>query len=154
MNDFHQQQNRRPETSRSYVATPTKNHGYIGNRHCAKDVPYITQDLAQSGVESATSFDVFIGMDWLSKYHAKIICDEKVVHIPIEDETLIIQDEKRLENIPVVREFPDVFPKELPGLPLIRQVEFHIDLIPREAPVAHAPYRLAPSELQELSNQL
>nr|GEV79484.1 reverse transcriptase domain-containing protein [Tanacetum cinerariifolium] len=38
------------------------------------------------------SFDVVIGMDWLSKYHAKIICDEKVVHIPIEDETLIIRD--------------------------------------------------------------
>nr|GEV02531.1 hypothetical protein [Tanacetum cinerariifolium] len=71
------------------------------------------------------SFDFVIGMDWLSKYHAKIICDEKVIHIPIKDETLIIKaqvmekklDEKRLENIPVVREFPDVFPEELPGLP-------------------------------------
>nr|GEY94801.1 reverse transcriptase domain-containing protein [Tanacetum cinerariifolium] len=127
-----------------------------------RDVPYITQDLTQSGVESTTSFDVVIGMDWLSKYHAKIICDEKVVHIPIEDETLIIRaqvmekksDEKRLENIPVVREFPDVFPEELPGLPPVRQVEFQIDLIPGAAPVAHAPYRLAPSEMQELSNQL
>nr|GEX39901.1 putative nucleotidyltransferase, ribonuclease H [Tanacetum cinerariifolium] len=59
------------------------------------------------------SFDVVIGMDWLSKYHAKIICDEKLVHIPIEDETLIIR-----------------------------------------APVARAPYRLAPSEMQELLNQL
>nr|GEX51441.1 putative reverse transcriptase domain-containing protein [Tanacetum cinerariifolium] len=58
-------------------------------------------------------------------------------------------DEKRLENIPVVREFPDVFPEELPG-----EVEFQIDLIPGAAPVAHAPYRLAPSEMQELSNQL
>nr|GEZ87550.1 putative reverse transcriptase domain-containing protein [Tanacetum cinerariifolium] len=107
-----------------------------------RDVPYITQDLAQLGVESATSFDVFIGMDWLSKYHAKIICDEKVVHIPIEDETLIIRaqvmekksDEKRQENIHVVREFPNVFPEQLPGLPPVRQVEFQIDLIPRAAP--------------------
>nr|GEV29687.1 putative reverse transcriptase domain-containing protein [Tanacetum cinerariifolium] len=98
----------------------------------------------------------------LSKYHAKIICDEKVVHILIEDETLIIQaqvmeqksDEKRLENIPVVRDFPDVFLEELPGLPPVRQIEFQIDLIPRALPVAHAPYRLAPSEMQELSNQL
>nr|GEU42743.1 hypothetical protein [Tanacetum cinerariifolium] len=104
------------------------------------------------------SFDVIIGMDCLSKYDAKIICDEKVVHISIEDETLIIRaqvmekksDEKRLENIPVVREFPE----ELPGLPLVRQVEFQIDLIPGAAPVARAPYRLAPSEMQELSNQL
>ncbi|GJW20124.1 putative reverse transcriptase domain-containing protein [Tanacetum coccineum] len=70
------------------------------------------------------SFNVVIGMDWLSKYHAKILFDEKVVHIPIDDETLIIRvmekkksDEKRLEDIPVVREFPDVFPKDLPGLP-------------------------------------
>nr|GEU37709.1 putative reverse transcriptase domain-containing protein [Tanacetum cinerariifolium] len=136
------------------------------------------------------SFDIVIGMDWLSKYHAKIICDEKVVHIPIEDETLIIRgnqsrtrlrlisciktkryiskgcqvfiaqvmekksDEKRLENIPVVREFPDVFPKELHGLPPVRQVEFQIDLPPGTTPVARAPYRLAPSEMQELSNQL
>nr|GEY86161.1 reverse transcriptase domain-containing protein [Tanacetum cinerariifolium] len=136
------------------------------------------------------SFDVVAGMDWLSKYHAKIICDEKVVHIPIDDETLIIRgnrsktrlslisciktkryisrggqvfiaqvmekksEDKRLEDIPVVREFPDVFPKDLPGLPPVRQVEFQIDLIPGAAPVARAPYRLAPSEMHELSDQL
>ncbi|GKE22080.1 hypothetical protein Tco_1433592 [Tanacetum coccineum] len=106
------------------------------------------------------SFDVVIGMDWLSKYHAKIICDEKVVHIPIDGETLIIRvmekksDERRLEDIPVVREFPEVFPKDLPGLLLVRQVEFQIDLIPGAAPVARAPYRLAPSAMHELSDQL
>ncbi|GKB04382.1 putative reverse transcriptase domain-containing protein [Tanacetum coccineum] len=106
------------------------------------------------------SFDVVIGMDWLSKYHARIICDEKVIHIPINGETLIIRvmekksDEKRLEDIPVVREFPEVFPEDLPGLPPVRQVEFQIDLIPGATPVARAPYRLAPSEMQELSNQL
>nr|GEV07315.1 putative reverse transcriptase domain-containing protein [Tanacetum cinerariifolium] len=108
------------------------------------------------------SFDVVIGMDCLSKYHARIICDEKVVHIPIDDEILIIRaqvmektyDEKGLEDILVVREFPEVFPKELPGLPPVRQVEFQIKLVPGAAPVARAPYRLAPSEMQELSNQL
>ncbi|GJS06903.1 putative reverse transcriptase domain-containing protein [Tanacetum coccineum] len=63
-------------------------------------------------------------------------------------------DEKRLEDIPVVREFPKVFPEDLPGLPPVRQVEFQIDLIPGATPVARAPYRLAPSEMQELSNQL
>ncbi|GJU84992.1 hypothetical protein Tco_1292538 [Tanacetum coccineum] len=61
------------------------------------------------------SFDIVIGMDWLSKYHARIICDEKVIHIPINGETLIIRG---------------------------------------AAPVARAPYRLAPSEMQELSDQL
>ncbi|GJV30557.1 reverse transcriptase domain-containing protein [Tanacetum coccineum] len=100
------------------------------------------------------SFDVVIGMDWLFKYHAKILCDEKVIHIPINGETLIIRGDKRLEDIPVVREFPEVFPKDLPGLPPVRQVEFQIDLIPGAAPVARAPYRLAPSEMQELSNHL
>ncbi|GKF86561.1 hypothetical protein Tco_0254388, partial [Tanacetum coccineum] len=104
------------------------------------------------------SFDVVICMDWLSKYHARIICDEKIVHILINSETLIIRvmekksDEKRLEDIPVVREFPEVLPEDLPGLPAVRQVEFQIDLIPGAAPVARAPYRLAPSEMQELSN--
>ncbi|GJR71330.1 putative reverse transcriptase domain-containing protein [Tanacetum coccineum] len=73
------------------------------------------------------SFDVVIGMDSLSKYHARIICDEKVIHIPINGETLIIRvlekksDEKRLEDIPVVREFPKVFPEDLPGLPPVHQ---------------------------------
>ncbi|GJT54406.1 hypothetical protein Tco_0989460 [Tanacetum coccineum] len=61
------------------------------------------------------------------RYHARIICDEKVVHIPIDEETLIIRvmdkksDEKRLEDIPVVREFLEVFPENLPGLPPVRQ---------------------------------
>ncbi|GJU35826.1 reverse transcriptase domain-containing protein [Tanacetum coccineum] len=63
-------------------------------------------------------------------------------------------DEKRLEDIPVVKEFPDVFPEDLPGIPPVRQVEFQIDLIPGAAPIARTPYRLAPSEMQELSNQL
>ncbi|GJQ97297.1 putative reverse transcriptase domain-containing protein [Tanacetum coccineum] len=62
--------------------------------------------------------------------------------------------EKRLEDVPTVRDFPEVFPEDLPGLPLIRQVEFQIDLVPGAAPVARAPYRLAPSEMEELSTQL
>ncbi|GKB60109.1 hypothetical protein Tco_0916295, partial [Tanacetum coccineum] len=63
-------------------------------------------------------------------------------------------DEKRLEDIPVVREFPGVFPEDLPGLPPVRQVEFQIDLMPGAVPVAREPYILAPSEMQELSDQL
>ncbi|GKE02753.1 putative reverse transcriptase domain-containing protein [Tanacetum coccineum] len=59
-------------------------------------------------------------------------------------------DEKRLEDIPVIREFRGVFPKDLPGLPRVRQEEFQIDLMPG----AGTPYRLAPSEMQELSDQL
>ncbi|GJT68140.1 reverse transcriptase domain-containing protein [Tanacetum coccineum] len=62
--------------------------------------------------------------------------------------------EKRLEDVPIIRDFPKVFPEDLPGLPPTRQVEFQIDLVPGVAPVARAPYRLAPSEMQELSAQL
>ncbi|GKD75343.1 hypothetical protein Tco_1333625, partial [Tanacetum coccineum] len=61
--------------------------------------------------------------------------------------------EKRLEDVPIVRDFPKVFPKEFSGLPPTRQVEFQIDLMPGAAPVAGAPYRLAPSEMKELSEQ-
>ncbi|KAI3815961.1 hypothetical protein L1987_15645 [Smallanthus sonchifolius] len=63
-------------------------------------------------------------------------------------------EEKRIEDIPIVRDYPEVFPEHLPGLPPHRQVEFQIDLAPGAAPIARAPYRLAPSELQELSTQL
>ncbi|GKD49532.1 putative reverse transcriptase domain-containing protein [Tanacetum coccineum] len=63
-------------------------------------------------------------------------------------------EKKRLEDVPIVRDFPDVFPEDLPGLPPTRQVEFQIDLILGAAPVARAPYRLAPSEMKELSEQL
>nr|GEU51360.1 reverse transcriptase domain-containing protein [Tanacetum cinerariifolium] len=140
--------------------------------------------------ERSYGFDIVIGMDWLSKYHARIICDEKFIHIPINSETLIIQgdrsknqiilisciktkryisrgyqvfiaqviekksEEKRLEDIPLVRDFLEVFPEDLPGIPSICQVEFQIDLILGAEPVSRAPYRLAPSEMQELSNQL
>ncbi|GJS32937.1 putative reverse transcriptase domain-containing protein [Tanacetum coccineum] len=62
--------------------------------------------------------------------------------------------ERRLEDVPVIREFPDVFPEDLPGLPPSRQVEFVIELVPGAAPVARAPYRLAPSEMKELAKQL
>ncbi|KAJ9541670.1 hypothetical protein OSB04_028176 [Centaurea solstitialis] len=61
---------------------------------------------------------------------------------------------KTVRDVPVVCEFPDVFPEDLPGIPPERQVEFRIDLIPGAAPVAKTPYRLAPPEMQELSNQL
>ncbi|GJS32892.1 putative reverse transcriptase domain-containing protein [Tanacetum coccineum] len=115
------------------------------------------------------SFDIIIGMDWLRKYHAMIVCDEKLVRIPYGGETLIFRGdesnngrESRLTIISCSKAqeymakgyFPEVFPEDLPGLPPARPVEFQIDLIPGAAPVARAPYRLAPSEMKELSEQL
>ncbi|XP_021975534.1 uncharacterized protein LOC110870664 [Helianthus annuus] len=132
------------------------------------------------------SFDIVIGMDWLSKLGAEILCKEKIMRVPLPSgELLSVQghrsgatvniissmkaqkclrkgypailalvtdtrpEEKNIDDLPVVREFPDVFPEELQGLPPHRQVEFHIDLTPGAAPIARAP-----GELQELSNQL
>nr|GEX77862.1 reverse transcriptase domain-containing protein [Tanacetum cinerariifolium] len=91
------------------------------------------------------SFDVMVRMDWLSKNKDEIVCHEKVVRIPLEGE---------LSDIPIVRYFTDVFSKGLSRLPPQRKVEFRIDLIPRAALVVKSPYRLAPSELQELSEKL
>ncbi|GKF10437.1 putative reverse transcriptase domain-containing protein, partial [Tanacetum coccineum] len=144
------------------------------------------------------SFNVIIGMDWLAKYHALIVCDEKVVRIPYGDKVFIIRgddcdggsksklniisctktqkyiqkgcqvylaqvtskktedrsEEKRLKDVPIIWEFSEVFPEDLPRLPPARQVKFQIDLVPGATPVARAPYRLAPAEMQELSTQL
>ncbi|GJV46064.1 putative reverse transcriptase domain-containing protein [Tanacetum coccineum] len=116
------------------------------------------------------SFDVIISMDWMAKNHTVIVCNEKVNCIPPRstlrrDAKSILcklcprrmrtsKKEKRLEDVSIVRNFPKVFLEELPGLPPTRQVEFQIDLVPGAAPVARAPYRLVPSEMQELSAQL
>ncbi|GKF24453.1 hypothetical protein Tco_0076775 [Tanacetum coccineum] len=62
--------------------------------------------------------------------------------------------EKRIEDVPVVKDFLEVFPEDLPGLPPTRQVEFHIEIILGAAPVARAPYHLAPAEMKELAEQL
>ena len=64
------------------------------------------------------------------------------------------QGVKDIKNISEVCNFSDVFPEDLPGVPLARQVEFRIDLVPGATPVAKAPYRLAPAEMHELSSQL
>ncbi|GKC42565.1 putative reverse transcriptase domain-containing protein [Tanacetum coccineum] len=117
------------------------------------------------------SFDVIIGMDWLSNNKAEIICHKKVVRIPLPDGNVlrVVRDrpnekarllmsakasDKKQEEIVVVRDFPEVFPDDLSGLPPIREIEFQIELIPGATPVAKSPYRLAPSELEELLGQL
>ncbi|GKA90269.1 putative reverse transcriptase domain-containing protein, partial [Tanacetum coccineum] len=117
------------------------------------------------------SFDVIIGMDWLSNHKAEIICHEKVVRIPLldgkvlrvlgerpEEKARLLMSakasDKKQEEIVVVRDFPEVFSDDLSGLPPLREIEFRIELIPGAVPIAKSPYRLAPSELEELSGQL
>nr|GEX50092.1 putative reverse transcriptase domain-containing protein [Tanacetum cinerariifolium] len=114
------------------------------------------------------SFDVIIGMDWLVKYHVVIVCDEKLVRVPFGDEILIFHGdesnnghESRLNIISCTKTqryflkgCPIFLAHDLSGIPPTRQMEFQIDLVPGAAPVAWAPYRLVPSEMKELSDQL
>ncbi|GJU84403.1 putative reverse transcriptase domain-containing protein [Tanacetum coccineum] len=97
------------------------------------------------------SFDIIIGIDWLAKNHAVIVYDEKIVTVKEDKDK---SKEKRLEDVPTVRDFLEVFPEDLPGLPQLRKVEFQIDLVPGASLVARAPYRLTFSEMEELSTQL
>ncbi|KAI3665672.1 hypothetical protein L6452_44302 [Arctium lappa] len=101
---------------------------------------------------SGCYIDVVIGMDWLTKNRAKILCVKKMVRIPVSNDEML--EKKRLEDVKVVNEFPDVFPDDLLRLPPDRQVEFKIDLQPGAAPVARAPYRLAPSEMKGMMGKL
>ncbi|GJW71424.1 putative reverse transcriptase domain-containing protein [Tanacetum coccineum] len=107
----------------------------------------------------------------LSQNKAVIVCHEKVVEIPLEGSGILrVQgertleaakalmnvkvDEPKLSDISVVLDFVAVFSEDLSGLPPQRQVEFRIDLVLGATPAAKSPYRLAPSEMQELSGQL
>ncbi|GJW17581.1 putative nucleotidyltransferase, ribonuclease H [Tanacetum coccineum] len=117
------------------------------------------------------SFDDIIGMDWLSKHKAKIVCHEKVIRIPLESgKVLWVQgertkespksmnstkmDEPKLGHILILRDFLEVFLEDLSRLPPQRHIEFCIDLVPGSTPTVNSPYRLTPSEMQELSEQL
>ncbi|KAD5507837.1 hypothetical protein E3N88_15540 [Mikania micrantha] len=127
------------------------------------------------------SFDVVVGMDWPSDNQVEVVCQNKVIRIPLPDgNTLIVQGkqagrklgiiscmqtekclwkgcqaflahmtensspQKRIKDIDVVKDFPEVFPDDISGLPLVRHDEFRIDLILGATPVPKAPYRLAP----------
>ncbi|KAA0036524.1 ty3-gypsy retrotransposon protein [Cucumis melo var. makuwa] len=96
-------------------------------------------------------FDVILGMDWLSANHASIDCFGYWGILASVVDTR--ESEVSLSSKPVVREYPDVFPDELPGLPFLREIEFAIELEPDTAPISKAPYRMAPVELKELKKK-
>ena len=123
--------------------------------------------------------DVILGMNWLSANHILIDCNEKKVVFPsLEDEDQLISSQQVDQAIKegsqcflilthlsveegsgslethVVRDFPDVFLEDVPGLPLPREIKFSIDLVPTAGPVSMAPYRMAPTELEELKKQI
>src|SRR3954462_3666777 len=117
----------------------------------------------------SSDIDVILGMDWLSRQNAVLDCKAKSVRLThpsgqiidftspssrIQVHILNVLPLSDLEDIPMVRDFPDVFLEELPGMPPDRCVEFIVDLMPGPAPISRRPYKMAPRELAELKIQL
>jgi hypothetical protein len=117
-----------------------------------------------------SSIDLILGMSWLRKTKAVIHCAKGTVELTsskgerFEVEITVIASTRPAiflvygkfvgRNIRVVRDFPDVYPEELPGIPPDREVEFVIDLLPSTAPISKRPYRMSMEELKELKKQL
>jgi hypothetical protein len=114
------------------------------------------------------SVDIILGTDWLSRHQAVIDIATRAieVHSPTCGETMLYLPnqgcthscafaliESPIDRIPVVCEYPDVFPDELPGMPPDRDIEFAIELQPGTAPISKRPYRMSPAELAELKKQ-
>jgi hypothetical protein len=113
--------------------------------------------------------DIILRMDWLSKYDRVIQCSRKAVKLTEKDGTSVefvamVQPDQdsvlnqikaiALEDIKVVREYPDVFPIELPSMPPDRDIEFLIELLPGTPPISERPYRMPINELEELKKQI
>ena len=124
--------------------------------------------LADLVVLKSKGIDVILGMDWLTRHDGTIACAARTVSLTNHEGTQVTchtlgckpdpivysLEAKTLEEVPVVDEYPDVFPDELPGMPPDRDIEFIIELIPGTAPIAKRPYRMAAGELVELKEQL
>ncbi|GJV66615.1 hypothetical protein Tco_1482124 [Tanacetum coccineum] len=128
-----------------------------------KDTPFEFDDECQKAFEllkvKLTCVPVIVSPNWNLGigYQEKDKNKDKADKTEHENEKSKDEDkseEKRLEDVPIVRDFTKVFPEDLPGIPPTQQVEFQIDLVPGVAPIARAPYRLAPLEMKELSDQL
>eukprot|EP00253_Pinus_taeda_P006325 PITA_06325 len=107
------------------------------------------------------SYDILIGMDWLEKHWSLVDCKTKIIYFrdPLGNKKEVSYADSKdktaiLNNIPVIQEFTDVFPEEIPGLPPKRNIDFTIELVPGAAPVSRAPYRMSVPKLTELKMQL
>ncbi|GKE37159.1 hypothetical protein Tco_1460564 [Tanacetum coccineum] len=152
--------NNQREESRLNIVSCTKAQEYL-SKGCDVFLAYITTKEAKDKSEGKRLEDVPIVRDFpevspedlpAQEYLSKG-CDVFLAHITTK-EAKDKSEGKRLEDVLIVRNFPEVSPEDLPGIPPTRQVEFQIDLVPGPAPVARASYRLAPSEMKELVEQL
>ncbi|XP_052191886.1 uncharacterized protein LOC127801065 [Diospyros lotus] len=175
------------------IVTTPRNTELVGSEIC-RDCKIKVHDRELPGdlvVLDIKDFDLILGMDWLSRHHAKVDCYGKVIHFELPQQATIVyrgikpmsstpmisvmkaeklvhhsyeaylafvttgkENRMELSKIPMVRDFPNVFPDELSGLPPPREVDFTIELVPRMQPISKAPYRMAPNELNELKVQL
>jgi hypothetical protein len=130
--------------------------------------------VANLNVLESKGIDVILGMDWLSKHKVLIDCAKKSIKLTTLEvkemefvaEPMVIAkgvanrakvnqlDASQGSEVPVVNEFSDVFPKELPGMPLDRDIEFVIELKPGTSPIYKTPYRMATPELAELQEHI
>ena len=140
--------------------------------HVCNEVPVIIQGKtfhADLIVLGSQGIEVVLGMNWMTKYKGVINCSKKSISITTSDGDKVAYTATKpsskvhchtsvvgpaLEEVPVVCEYPDVFPEELPGMPPDRDIEFAIELVPGTGPIAQKPYRMNPKELDELKKQL
>ncbi|XP_070024624.1 uncharacterized protein [Nicotiana sylvestris] len=100
-------------------------------------------------------FEVILGMDWLSLYHTILDCHDKTITLAISElPRLEWKESPMIDSAPVVWEFADVFPYDLPGMPPDRDIDFCIDLAPITQPISIPPYCMAPKDLKDLKEQL
>jgi hypothetical protein len=113
--------------------------------------------------------DIILVMDWLRKYDGVILCAKRAIRLTKEDGTIVefnaaIQveqvsllnkvQETTLNEIRIAQEYPDVFPEDLSGMPLDRDIKFIIELLPGTPPISKRPYRMPANELVELKKQI
>nr|ABA93015.2 retrotransposon protein, putative, Ty3-gypsy subclass [Oryza sativa Japonica Group] len=127
-----------------------------------QEVPF----LANLILLESKDLDVILGMDWLARYKGVIDCANRKVTLTSNDGRVVTVhalsseslrsrlNQMTLEEIPIVREYPDVFPDDLPGMPPKRDIEFRIDLVPGTTLIHKRPYRMAANELAEVKRQV
>nr|AAM14672.1 Putative polyprotein [Oryza sativa Japonica Group] len=122
--------------------------------------------LANLILLESKDLDVILGMDWLARHKGVIDCANRKVTLTSNDGRVVTVhalsseflrsrlNQITLEEIPIVREYPDVFPDDLPGMPPKRDIEFRIDLVPGTTPIHKRPYRMVANELAEVKRQV
>nr|GEZ51048.1 transposon Ty3-G Gag-Pol polyprotein [Tanacetum cinerariifolium] len=153
------------------ISTPMKGLPVINHEYLNCPLPFDDKiHFANLFLLDMHDFDIIMGMDWLTKHHATIVCHTKsVIFNDLDKPGFVYQDSQlgllasimdtssdgpSLETHQVVRDFSDVFSEKLSGIPPEHEVEFGIELVLGTPPISKAPYRMASIEFKELKEQL